>query len=351
MKPMLQFLRTTLVGGLLFLVPIIVLVVVLGKALVLAHQLVDPLAEHLPVHSVVGLRTPILLAIAIIMLKCLRRVGAGSNAWLRGLLTSSLTLGAALAVPAVFAQPAEEGKPKATNLALELHNPVATLVSVHLENDWDFGYGNSKAMAYTASLIPVVPFSLSRDWNLITRTVVPVIYAESPFSGGGSRGGLGDIVATLYLSPDQPMGGWYWGVGPGLILPSATDPVLGAGKWSAGPTAAVLRQDGPWTAGALTGHAWSFASTRPGPAVSTTYLQPFLSYTTKHDTTFGLDTTSQYDWKSRQWTVPLEVSIGQVLTIARQQLELDLTGRWYAERALGGPQWGLSLTLTFLFPK
>jgi hypothetical protein len=147
------------------------------------------------------------------------------------------------------------------------------------------------------------------------------------------------------------MGGWYWGVGPGLILPSATDPLLGAGKWSAGPTAALLRQDGPWTAGALTGHAWSFASSHPGPAVSTTYLQPFMSYTTGKDTTFGVDTPSQYDWKFRQWTVPLEATIGQVLTIARQQLELDLAGRWYAERAPGGPQWGLSLTLTFLFPK
>ena len=113
----------------------------------------------------------------------------------------------------------------------------------------------------------------------------------------------------------------------------------------------MLRQDGPWTVGALTGHTWSFASTRTGPAVSTTYLQPFLSYTTKHDTTFGLDTTSQYDWEGRQWTVPLEASIGQVVTIASRQIEFDLTGRWYAQRAPGGPQWGLSFTMTFLFPK
>jgi uncharacterized membrane protein len=460
MKRILKILRTTLVGGLLFLVPVVALVVVLGKALALAHKLVAPLAEHLPVHSVIGLRTPVFLAIAIIVLfcflagvlartalarklvrslesavladvpgyellkgmgesmlgvekqtghqvvlariedawqiaflverldgghvavfvpgapnplsgsvyfmtqdrikaidipaagamKCLRRVGAGSNALLRGLLTLSLTLWAALTVPAGFAQPADEEKPKAANVALDLHNPVATLTSIHLEQDWDFGYGNAKATAYTASLIPVVPFSLSPDWNLITRTVVPAIYAESPFSGG-SRGGLGDIVATIYLSPDQPMHGWYWGAGPGLILPSATDPLLGAGKWSAGPTVAVLRQDGPWTAGALTGHAWSFASSRIGPAVSTTYLQPFLSYTTGKDTTFGVDSPSEYDWKGRQWTVPLEATIGQVLTIARQQLELDLAGRWYAERAPGGPHWGLSLTLTFLFPK
>jgi hypothetical protein len=268
-----------------------------------------------------------------------------------GFVNSALTLGAALTVPTGLAEPPSEEEHTTAKVALDLHNPVATLVSVHLENDWDTGYGDAKATAYTASLIPVVPFSLSPDWNLITRTVVPAIYAESPFKGGSSRGGLGDIVATIYLSPDRPMAGWYRGAGPGLILPSATDPVLGAGKWSAGPTAAVLRQDGPWSAGALTGHAWSFASTHTGPAVSTTYLQPFLSYSTAAGTTFGVDTPADYDWKGRQWTVPLGASVGQVLTIGRQHLELDLTGRWYAERAPGGPQWGLSITLTFIFPE
>ena len=307
MKPLLQLLRTTLVGGLLFLVPIIVLVVVLGKALAVARRVVDPLAERLPVHSVIGLRTPMLLAIAIIVvfcflagilartalakklvrsleravladvpgyellkgmgesmlgvekqtghqvvlariedvwqiaflverlegghvavfvpgapnplsgsvyfmtqdrikavdipaagaMKCLRRVGAGSSALLRDLLIFSLTLGAALTLSAVFAQPAEQEKQPAAKVALDLHNPVATLTSVHLENDWDFGYGNAKAMAYTASLIPVIPFSLNPDWNLITRTVVPAIYAESSLGGGASRGRPADARLVL----------------------------------------------------------------------------------------------------------------------------------------------------------
>jgi len=268
-----------------------------------------------------------------------------------GLATFALTLEASLTATAVLAQPAEDETQKAAKVALDLRNPVATLVSLHLENNWDFGYGNSQAIAYTAICIPVVPFSLSPDWNLITRTIIPSIYAEPVAKSGTSHSGLGDIVATIYLSPNQPAHGWYWGAGPGLILPSATDRLLGAGKWSAGPTLAVLRQDGPWTAGALTGHAWSFASTYAGSAVSTTHLQPFLSFTTGQDTTFGVDTTAEYDWKWRQWTVPLEVSISQVLTVARQDIELGLVGRWYAERALGGPQWGLSFTITFSFPK
>lgn len=201
-----------------------------------------------------------------------------------------LVLGAALTVPPVFAQSAEGEAHPAAQSALDLRNPVATLVSVHLQNDWDFGYGPAKASAYTASLIPVVPFPLGTNWNLITRTVVPATVAESPFPGGSSHAGLGDIIGTIYLSPNGAMHGWYWGAGPGLILPSATDPVLGAGKWSVGPTLALLRQDGPWTAGALAGHAWSVASAHTGPAVSTTYLQPFLSYTTGGGTTFGVDT-------------------------------------------------------------
>jgi len=262
-----------------------------------------------------------------------------------------LALVAALLATPVLAQSAEEETHPAAKAALDLRNPVATLVSTHVQNDWDFGYGPAKATAYTASLIPAVPFSIGTNWNLITRTVVPAIDAESPVKGGGSHGGLGDIIETVYLSPNRPMHGWYWGAGPGLILPSATDPVLGAGKWSTGPTVAVLRQNGAWTVGALTSHAWSFASAHTGPNVSTTYLQPFLPYSTERGTTFGVDTPSQYDWTLRQWTVPLEATIGQVVTIGRQQMELDLTGRWYAERAPGGPEWGLSMTITFLFPR
>lgn len=67
MKPLLQFLRTTLAGGILFLVPIIVLVVVIGKALVLVNKVAEPLAEHLPVHSVIGLRAPVFVAILLLV--------------------------------------------------------------------------------------------------------------------------------------------------------------------------------------------------------------------------------------------------------------------------------------------
>ena len=262
-----------------------------------------------------------------------------------------LTIGRLFSATTLGGQAAADKEAAVAQLALQLHNPVATLSSVPIENDWDFGSGPAHAMTYTAMAKPVVPFALSPDWNLITRTIVPVIYAESPEVGGASKAGLGDITATIYFSPDKPMSGWYWGVGPGLIFPSATHNELGAGKWSAGPTAAVLRQDGGWTFGALTGHAWSFAGDPRRDAVSTTFLQPFMSYTTKNDTTFGVDTASEYDWTGRQWTVPVEVSVSQVLHLGRQDIEVGLIGRYYAERPADGPRWGLSFTVAFLFPK
>lgn len=242
-------------------------------------------------------------------------------------------------------------KANAAELAKQLQNPFAGLISVPIENDWDFGSGPADAMTYTASLQPIIPFSLDQDWSLITRTIVPFVYAESPMPGGSSSSGLGDITATFYLSPSDMVKGWYWGVGPGFIFPGATDDSLGSGKWSVGPTAAVFWQNGPWTIGMVTGHAWSFAGNRHRSPVNTTFLQPSVSYTTKRQTTLGADTTSQYDWVARQWTLPLEISVSQLVNIGRRPVQFELTGRWYAERPSDGPDWGVNFTITFTCPE
>jgi len=264
----------------------------------------------------------------------------------------------ALAAPLALAHSAageggavDDEKAQAAELARKLQNPFASLITVPFESDWDFGSGPAEAMTYTASLKPIIPFSLNQDWSLVTRTIVPFIYAESPVPGGRSSTGLGDITAAVYLSPSQTKDGWDWGVGPGLIFPAATDSALGSGKWSAGPTAAAFWQDGPWTLGMVSGHAWSFAGDSHRSPVSMTYLQPSLVYTTKSQTSFGVDTTSQYDWVARQWTVPLESSVSQLVNVAGQPVQLGLTGRWYVARPLDGPNWGLSFTVTFLIPE
>ncbi|MGD0208458.1 MAG: transporter [Verrucomicrobiota bacterium] len=271
----------------------------------------------------------------------------------------------ALATTPLFAQDAAADDKAATaELAKKLANPVASLISVPIQNNWDFGIGPANAMRYTANIQPVIPFTLNTNWNLITRTIMPVIYAESPVSGGGSKSGLGDIVQSFFFSPKAPVGGWILSAGPVMLYPTATDEALGFGKWGAGPTVLALQQNNGWTYGLLANHLWSYAdagrynsssaddaSDGSDAQVNATFIQPFVSYTTKTFTTFGLNTESTYDWSHSQWTVPLNVSVSQLLKIGKQPVQFSLGVKYYAEKPANGPDWGLRFAVTFLFPK
>jgi hypothetical protein len=253
---------------------------------------------------------------------------------------------------ALFAQEAaDDEKTKAGELAKKLQNPIASLISVPIQNNWDFSIGPADAIRYTANIQPVIPFSLTEDWNLITRTIVPVIYAESPVKGDDDEAGLGDIVQSFFFSPKEPVGGWIMGAGPVFLYPSATDEALGTEKFGLGPTTVLLQQEKGWTYGVLSNHIWSVAGESGRADVNATFLQPFVSYTTKTFTTFGFNTESTYDWENSQWTVPLNLLVSQLLKIGKQPIQLQLGGRYYPEKPDGGPEWGLRFTVTLLFPK
>jgi hypothetical protein len=241
---------------------------------------------------------------------------------------------------------------QAAELAKELQNPIASLISVPLQNNWDFGIGPEDAMRYTVNIQPVIPFSLTKDWNLITRTILPVIYAESPLPDEDNRAGLGDIVQSFFFSPKEPTsGGWIWGAGPVFLYPSATDEALGTEKFGLGPTAVALKQEHGWTYGLLVNHLWSVAGNSNREDVNTTFIQPFVTYTTKTFTTFGVNTETTYDWEHRQGTVPLNGFVQQLLKIGKQPIAFQLGVRHYAEKPEGGPDWGLRFAMTLLFPK
>jgi hypothetical protein len=202
------------------------------------------------------------------------------------------------------------------DLAKKLQNPIADLISVPLQNNWDFGIGPADAMKYTVNIQPVIPVSLSTEWNLIIRTIMPVIYAESPVPGGGSTAGFGDITQSFFVSPKAPTrGGWIWGVGPVFLYPTASDSALGSGKFGLGPTAVALKQEHGWTYGMLFNHIWSVAGNGSRDNVSATFMQPFLTYTTKTFTTFGINTETTYDWEHNQGTVPINWFVQQLLKI------------------------------------
>jgi hypothetical protein len=237
-------------------------------------------------------------------------------------------------------------------LAQKLQNPIAALISVPLQNNWDFGIGPADAMKYTVNIQPVIPVSLSTEWNLIIRTILPVIYAESSVPGGDNTAGLGDMTQSFFFSPKAPTsGGWVWGVGPVFLYPSATDRALGAEKFGLGPTAVVLKQAHGWTYGMLANHIWSVAGNGSRDPVNATFMQPFLTYTTPTHTTLGMNSETTYDWEHHQGTVPLNWFVQQLLKIDKLPVAFQVGVRYYAEKPDGGPDWGLRFTTTFLFPK
>ncbi len=268
-------------------------------------------------------------------------------------LKTSVFILAGLFASLTFAdnQPTENNRNNSEDLAKKLQNPVANLISVPVQNNWDFGIGQTDAMRFTANVQPVIPFSLGDNWNLITRTIMPVIYSESAVAGGQSLSGIGDIVQSFFLSPTQPVGGWILGGGPVFLYPSASENSLGGQKWGAGPTAVALRQASGWTYGVLTNHLWSFSGNDQRRNVSTTFMQPFLSYTTKTYTTFGINTESSYDWQGSQWTVPLNWTVQQMVKFGEHPVAFTIGGRYYADKPGGGPDWGLRFVVTLLFPK
>lgn len=245
---------------------------------------------------------------------------------------------------------AEAGQDQSAELAKKLQNPVANLISVPLQFNYDTGFGPKDADKLTLNVQPVVPVSINEDWNVIVRTILPVVYLESVANGIDSKFGLGDTTQSFFLSPKAPVGGWILGAGPVMYYPTASDSALGAGEWGTGPTAVALRQEHGFTYGALANHIWSFAGWGD-QSVNSTFLQPFVSYTTKTYTTLGVNTESTYDWNASQWTVPLNFTIQQLVKIGDMPVAFQVGYRYYADKPDDGPEWGLRFTVTFLFPK
>ncbi len=235
-------------------------------------------------------------------------------------------------------------------LAKKLSNPVAALISVPFQYNYDDGYANG-GYRHTLNIQPVAPFSISPEWNVISRTILTVAYQEDVIPGT-DQAGLGDLTQSFFFSPKETgPSGIVWGIGPALLLPTGTDD-LGADTWGAGPTFVVLKQDASWTFGALVNHLSDIAGSGSRRRdISNTFVQPFLAKAFTGGRTLAVNIESTYDWKASQWTVPLNVQYSKVSKLGNQMISYQGGVRAYLEGPRGGPDWGVRFSVTLLYPR
>jgi hypothetical protein len=251
----------------------------------------------------------------------------------------------------------EETPAAATNsdaLRKAAQNPVASLISVPVQNNNNFGIGPDGRVQDVLNIQPVIPVRISEHWNLISRIITPIVYqptVSQPVNQGAF--GFGDMNPSFFLSPAKP-GKVIWGVGPAVVLPTATNPVLGQGKWSIGPSVVVLAQPGKWTLGGLVNNVFSFAGQSARPDVNQMLFQYFINYNLQHGWYITWQPTLTADWEANnggRWVVPFGGGIGRIMKLGFQPV--NLTAQFYgnAVHPPGYSPWGMRLQIAFLFPK
>ncbi len=239
-------------------------------------------------------------------------------------------------------------------------NPIADLISLPFQNNFNFGTGERDVTQYVLNVQPVYPATLTPDWNLIVRPIVPVINQPKAFDNPTSHSafGLGDISLQTYFSPKNsvatPIGTVTWGVGPTLVFPSATDDVLGSSKWSAGPGVVAFVSKPPFTYGALVNNVWSYAGDEDASDVNQMLVQPFLNYNLPDGWSIGTAPVITANWEADDgdtWTLPVGGGVGKLTRIGKVPVQTNLRAYWNAVTPEYGPDWQLQLQLTFLFPR
>ncbi|SRR5216684_4122190 len=248
----------------------------------------------------------------------------------------------------------QEPAANTTDLQKATQNPVASLISVPVQNNSNFGIGSADRTQNVLNIQPVIPISISGDWNLVVRWIMPVISQPDPTRKNVSVFGFGDMQPTFFFSPKK-VGKLIWGAGPFFILPTATSQnFLGQGKFSMGPSVVALVQPGHWTLGALVNNAWSVAGPSDRAKVNQMLLQYFINYNLEKGWFLSWAPIVTADWeatKGNRWTVPVGGGIGRVFRLGFQPVSIAAQVYGNAARPAGSSPWGLRLQMAFLFPK
>jgi hypothetical protein len=267
-----------------------------------------------------------------------------------GILAVAVSILCRGVVPA-FAQ--ESSAQGTSEVAKQAQNPIANVISVPLENDFYPHTGIDKDDSYVLEMKPVVPFKLGNDWNLITRTIIPIVQVPdlSPTMQGTS--GLGDIQTSLFFSPAK-VDKIIWGAGPVISLPTATEDILGTKKTSIGPTAVALTIQGHWLFGTLVQNLFSVAGPRERPDVNQMLMQPFVNYNLRHGWYLTSSPIITANWEvsgNNRWTVPVGGGVGRIVHFGKIPVSTYAQVFRNVQRPDGTTGWSTRFQMQFLFPK
>ena len=263
-------------------------------------------------------------------------------------LTAAVGSGTLLSVPALADMSSEE-------LAKLAQNPVGNLISVPFQNNSNLNYGPLKKTQNILNIQPVIPIEVNPEWNVITRTIVPVISQPPLFSGDDRVNGIGPTQLSAFLSPADPKGGVIWGAGAIAQIPTTSDSALGSYRWGLGPTFVLLHlsHGDPWVYGFLVNNVWSVGS-GAGGSYNNFLLQPFANYNFSDGTYLTTSPILTADWKAdhgNQWTVPLGGGIGHIFHIGKLPVNTQIAAYYNVVRPDFGPNWQIRAQVQLMFPK
>lgn len=266
------------------------------------------------------------------------------------LMAAAALLAASATAPAQAAMSSEE-------LAKLAQNPVGNLISLPFQNNTNFNTGPLNGTQNILNIQPVIPIDVNPDWNIITRTILPLVWQPAFVPGEGTQFGLGDTQVSAFLSPAKPgPGGLIWGAGAIVQIPTDTNERLGNRNWGLGPTGVVLKLEkgSPWVYGVLVNNVWSLSSDQRGGAYNNLLVQPFLNYNFPGGTYITSAPIVTANWKaesSQRWTVPLGLGVGHIFHLGRLPVNTQLSAYYNVVHPDDGPNWQLRFQVQLMFPK
>ncbi|MEZ5083681.1 MAG: hypothetical protein R2750_09545 [Bacteroidales bacterium] len=235
-------------------------------------------------------------------------------------------------------------------MARQLANPLSSVTNIPFQNNFDFNIGPYSGFRYNLNVQPIFSFKLTENWNVLSRTIIPLIDQTNVVAENSSQFGLGDALQSLFLTPSKIETKLIWGLGPAISIPTATEDVLGSHTWGVGPTAILLFKDKHFTTGALLNTIWSFAGSGKN---NTTLIQPFFTYISPNTPgrSYSIISENTQNWTGSSFSGDIAIVMNQIIKLKKQLIQLGLGPKVFYGNNNLNPVWGIRFNVALIYPK